>query len=174
MVRDKTTRDNFMSMEMMFGWSSVLVMPFWLVMIVLPHWRWTQRIIGSPLISLPAALLYAALVAPQVGAVWATVSNPELDAIAALLSTPAGATIAWVHFLAFDLFVGRWAYLDSRERGISALLMAPVLFLILMLGPLGFALYLGLRQIWTWGMNRREASEGVGGPSRAREDAAGP
>jgi hypothetical protein len=30
----------------------------------------------------------------------------------------------FLHFLAFDLFVGRWVYLDSRERGISALLMA--------------------------------------------------
>ena len=137
-----------MSIDQIFAASGMLVMPFWLLMALLPHWRWTKRIIGSPLISLPAALLYAWLVLPQAGSIWAAVSSPELGPIAALLGSPAGATIAWVHFLAFDLFVGRWAYLDSRERGVSALLMAPVLLLILMLGPIGFALYLGLRAIW--------------------------
>ena len=65
------------------------------------------------------------------------------------LGEPAGATIGWVHFLAFDLFVGRWAYLDSRERSISAWLMAPVLFFTLMFGPMGFVLYLVLRTIHT-------------------------
>lgn len=77
------------------------------------------------------------------------VSSPTLAGIAALLGTPDGATIAWAHFLAFDLFVGRWTYLDGHERGISALLMAPVLFLTLMLGPIGFLLYLVLRSVTT-------------------------
>ena len=35
------------------------------------------------------------------------VARPDLAAVAALLSTPAGATLAWAHFLAFDLMVGR-------------------------------------------------------------------
>jgi hypothetical protein len=63
------------------------------------------------------------------------------------LGSPAGATIAWVHFLAFDLFVGRWIYLDSQDRRISAWLMAPVLFLTLMLGPAGFLFYLVVRSV---------------------------
>jgi hypothetical protein len=50
-----------------------------------------------------------------------------------------------VHFLAFDLFVGRWAYLDSRQRGTSAWIVSPILFLILMVGPLGLLLYLFVR-----------------------------
>lgn len=136
-----------MNLTTVFSMSSLLVMPFWFLMIVLPRWRWTQRIIASPLIALPAALLYAALVLPQFGSIFAAVINPDLPSIATLLSTPAGATIAWVHFLAFDLFVGRWAYLDSRERSINALLMAPILFFILMLGPIGLAAYLAARTL---------------------------
>ena len=104
-----------------------------------------RRILWSPLVILPPALLYGALVLPRLAEVFTAVSSPTLAGIAALLGTPAGATIAWAHFLAFDLFVGRWIYLDRRERGISALLIAPVLFLTLMLGPLGFLLYLVLR-----------------------------
>jgi hypothetical protein len=60
---------------------------------------------------------------------------------------PVGATIAWVHFLAFDLFVARWIYLDSRERQVSPWLLAPLLFLTLMLGPAGFLLYLAVRSV---------------------------
>ena len=95
----------------------------------------------SPLVILPPALLYGALVLPRLAEVFPAVSSATLVGTATLLGTPAGATIAWAHFLAFALFVGCWMYLDGRERGINALLMAPVLFLILMLGPLGFLLY---------------------------------
>lgn len=132
--------------DQIFQLSNLLVMPFWALMIVLPFWRWTQRIIRSPWIAAPAALLYAALVLPQIGGLLAELANPQLAQIAALLGTPAGATIGWVHFLAFDLFVGRWVYLDSRERHLSAWLVSPILFFVLMFGPLGLLLYLLVRR----------------------------
>lgn len=134
-------------METIFSFSSLTVMPFWVLMILLPHWHWTRRIVRSPLIAVPPALIYTVLVLPRLAEVFLAVSSPTPAGIAALLGTPAGATIAWAHFLAFDLLVGRWSYLDARERGISGLLMAPVLFLTLMLGPLGFLLYLVLRGV---------------------------
>jgi hypothetical protein len=99
------------------------------------------------LVSAAPALLYAALVLPRLREIWPAVVRPTLSGVAALLGSPAGATIAWVHFLAFDLFVGRWIYLDSQDRQISAWLMAPVLFLTLMLGPAGFLLYLIVRSV---------------------------
>ena len=134
-------------MEQLFSLSGLLVMPFWALLILLPHWRWTRRIAESPLIIAAPAVLYAALVVPRLGPVWAAVSQPTLAGIAALLGTPDGATIAWAHFLAFDLFVGRWIYLDSRERSISALAVGPLLFLTLMVGPVGFLGSLALRAI---------------------------
>ncbi|MGL4651776.1 MAG: ABA4-like family protein [Caldilineaceae bacterium] len=134
-------------METLFQISNLLVMPFWLLLILLPHWRWTQRIAATPWIVAPAALLYAALVIPSLLALLPLLMGPSLPSIAALLGTPAGATIAWVHFLAFDLFVGRWAYLESRRLGISAWLVSPVLFLILMVGPLGLLIFLVVRAV---------------------------
>ncbi len=134
-------------MDRLFSFSNLLVIPFWALMIVLPRWRWTERIIRSPLIVVPPALMYAALVVPQIRPLFAQLSNPSLRGVAELLGTPEGATIGWIHFLAFDLFVGRWAYLDSRKRQISAWLMAPVLFAILMFGPLGFVIYLAVRML---------------------------
>jgi hypothetical protein len=134
-------------MEQIFSISNLLVLPFWVLMIAFPHWRWTRRLLASPLIAVPPVIVYAAVVLPRVGEILAAVANPTLPDVSRLLSTPAGTTAAWAHFLAFDLFVGRWAYLDSRDRNISAWIMAPVLLLILMLGPLGFLLYLGVRAL---------------------------
>src|SRR5690606_17268531 len=112
-----------------------LVAPSWLLMIAAPRWRWTERIVTSPWIAAPAAALYVVLVAPILLDVFSTVLDPDLRSIATLLGTEAGATIAWAHFLAFDLFVGRWIYLDARTRSLSGLALAPILFFTLMLGP---------------------------------------
>jgi hypothetical protein len=132
-------------MNTLFDLGNWLVMPFWVLMIAFPRWRWTRRLLRSPLVCAAPALVYAALVVPRLPELLGEIARPELPKIAALLGTSAGATIGWLHFLAFDLFVGRWVYLDSRDRGLSALLMAPVLFLTLMFGPIGFLLYLAVQ-----------------------------
>jgi len=110
-------------MELLFQISNLLVMPFWLLMILLPHWQWTKRIISSPWIAGPAALLYAVWVIPSMMDLLPALANPNIGDITALLGTPEGATVAWAHFVAFDLFVGRWVYLDSHARRITALLI---------------------------------------------------
>jgi hypothetical protein len=134
-------------METLFKISGLFVLPFWFLMIVLPYWKVTQRLLKSPFVIIAPVIAYVILVLPQIAKVLPKVMAPQMTEIAALLGTPEGTTIAWMHFLAFDLFVGRWAYLDSRERGISAWLMAPILFFILMLGPFGFLLYLCVAMI---------------------------
>ena len=75
--------------------------------------------------------------------------NPKRKPAPARRGTPEGATIAWAHFLAFDLFVGRWVYLDARRLGISAWIGSPILFLVLMIGPAGFLLYVLARLVKT-------------------------
>jgi hypothetical protein len=127
-------------MEMVFQLSSLLVAPFWLLMIVLPCWRWTERIVGSPWIAAAPAVLYAAFVLPRAGEILE--SFDSVVSVAALIGTVDGATIAWLHFLAFDLFVGRWIYLDSRQNGVHPLVTSPLLALTFLLGPLGFLGYL--------------------------------
>ena len=144
-----------MTMATLFDASFLLVAPFWFLMIVLPGWRVTRRVVASPWIAAPAAALYLALVVPGLPGVLAAVSSPSLEAIAPMLGTPEGATVAWVHFLAFDLFVGRWVYLDARQRGVSPWVVSPLLFATLMVGPVGLLGYLGVRG---WGSRGRTAA----------------
>ena len=51
----------------------------------------------------------------------------------------------WLHYLAFDLFVGAFIARDGLERGVPALLILLCLPLTLLFGPLGLLLYLILR-----------------------------
>ncbi|WP_446219533.1 ABA4-like family protein [Micromonospora sp. IBHARD004] len=132
----------------LFTLTFAVAAPFWALMVLLPHWSWTARIIRSPLIVLPGLVIYAMLVIPALGDVLPAVLSPTLGGVRDLLGSTDGAAAAWAHLIAFDLFVGRWAWLDSRERGVPALLMAPVLVLTILLGPLGLAAYLGVRTRW--------------------------
>jgi hypothetical protein len=132
----------------LFTLTFAVAAPFWALMILLPRWSWTARIIGSPLIVAPVLLIYAVLVLPDIATVLPAVSSPTLGGVRDLLGTADGAAVAWAHMIAFDLFVGRWAWLDGRDRGVPALVMAPVLLLTILLGPLGLALYLAIRTPW--------------------------
>ena len=129
----------------LFELTFALAAPFWALMILLPGWSWTRRIIASPLIVLPVVLIYLLLVVPAFGEVLPAVASPTLGGIRELLGTAGGAAAAWAHLLAFDLFVGRWSWLDSRTRGVPALVMSPVLLLTILLGPLGLLVYLLVR-----------------------------
>ena len=134
-------------MDTLFQISNLTAIPFWLLMVFAPRWSWTKRVVGSPYLIVPAALLYTVAVLPGALAAFPTLANPTLESVRALLGSPSGATVAWVHFLAFDLFVGRWAYLDSLERGLHPVPMGLILFTILMFGPMGFVLYLIVRGV---------------------------
>jgi len=132
----------------LFTLTFAVAAPFWALMILLPRWSWTERIIGSPLIVLPAVAIYAVLVVPMFGDVLPAVVSPTLDGVRDLLGTADGAAAAWAHMIAFDLFVGRWCWLDARTRAVPAWVVAPVLVLTILLGPLGLLAYLVLRPRW--------------------------
>jgi hypothetical protein len=129
----------------LFQIANVAVTPFWLLMIVLPRWQGTRRLLSTPLVVAPWLVLYVVLIVPELPGLLPLLVAPTLQDIANVLGTPEGALVGWVHYLAFDLFVGRWVYLDSRQREANVFLMAPVLVLALMFGPAGLLVYLGLR-----------------------------
>ncbi|SBT40965.1 ABA4-like family protein [Micromonospora auratinigra] len=132
----------------LFGLTFALAAPFWALMILAPRWSWTARIVGSPLIVAPVLAIYALLVLPALGTVLPAVLAPNLTGLRDLLGSADGAAAAWAHMIAFDLFVGRWAWRDARQRRVPALVVSPLLVLTILLGPLGLAAYLAVRPRW--------------------------
>lgn len=129
----------------LFALAFPLAVPFWALMILAPGWSWTRRIIGSPLIVLPPLAVYLAAVIPILTEFASEMLDPDLLGVRALLGTVDGTTVIWAHLIAFDLFIGRWMYFDSRDRGIHPLVMAPILVLTILLSPFGLLGYLVLR-----------------------------
>jgi hypothetical protein len=127
--------------EALFTIGNVVVLPFWALMILLPRWKWTPRIISSSLVVLPPALCYVLLLGSALTAAPVQLT-PDLPGIMALLATPVGTAATWLHLLTFDLFVGRWVYLERRKRNANALVTSVILLFVFLAGPLGFLLYL--------------------------------
>ena len=55
----------------------------------------------------------------------------------------------WIHYLAFDLFIGCWEVRDARRHAIPLVLILPALFLTFMFGPVGLLAYLLIRFVRT-------------------------
>jgi hypothetical protein len=131
-----------MNPEKLFSLCGAAILPCWLLLVFLPRWSWTQRIT-----TFVAPLLLAALYA------WLLLTGPKapgggfnsLQQVAALFSVPAALLAGWIHYLAFDLFIGSWEVRDSQRLKISHWLVVPCLVLTFLFGPIGLALYLLLR-----------------------------
>lgn len=133
-------------MSVLFDLAFYAAAPFWALMILAPSWRWTTRIVGTPWIVLPVLVVWAVAAVPVFGPLQALVVSPSLDGFTTLLAEPAAVTAVWAQIIAWDLFLGRWMYLDSRTRGVHPLVMGPILVLTVLLSPLGLPLYLALRK----------------------------
>jgi hypothetical protein len=77
--------------------------------------------------------------------------------VRALFASDSALAAGWLHYLAFDLFVGSWIAADGIERRIPALLILPSLPLTFLFGPLGLLLYLALRLAF----QRRQPAESL-------------
>ena len=130
---------------LLFELAFLVVVPFWALMILAPGWRWSQRVAGSVYSTLPALVVWAFAIAPVLPDFAAEMLNPDLDGVRTLFADDDVVAAVWAQVLAWDLFVGRWMYLDSRERRIHPLIMAPVLVLTILLSPIGLPLHLALR-----------------------------
>jgi len=128
-----------------FAWTFPVAVPFWALMILLPGWSWTRRILTSPWVPLVPLVWYFALAIPHFGALWQAVSRPDLGVLQAFLGTPYGAALIWAHLIAFDLFIGRWMFLEARAHRIPWWIASPLLLLTIVLSPFGLVAFLAVR-----------------------------
>ncbi|MEQ1691553.1 MAG: ABA4-like family protein [Gemmatimonas sp.] len=100
-------------------------------------------------------LRYAVPVALAVLYIWAIATSlptaeggfGSLAEVKLLFTNDRAVLAGWIHYLAFDLFIGCWEVLDAQQRRVHHLLVVPCLLLTFMLGPAGLLLYLVIRQV---------------------------
>jgi hypothetical protein len=129
--------------EALFSLASAAVLPGWALLVLVPRWKWTARLVGPVLIPALLSLLYLYLLAAR----WAILAGGfgSLATVRRLFDDPAVLLAGWVHYLAFDLFIGSWEVRDAQRLALPHLLVVPCLLLTLLFGPVGFLSYLVLR-----------------------------
>jgi hypothetical protein len=143
--RPETVSDQRMTPDLLFAIASRAVLPGWLLLVFLPRWRWTARLISGVLIPALLGGLYLVILMRSYGG--SAGGFGTLAEVRTLFENPWLLLMGWVHYLAFDLFIGSWEVRDAQRIGLHHLLVVPCLGLTLMFGPVGLLLYLLLRAL---------------------------
>ena len=133
----------------LFGYAGNVAMIGWLLLIIVPYWKYTRPIVQYGLVSILLSFLYAYLLFVAPGEPMDISSFGSLEGVMNLFTDEKSVLAGWVHYLAFDLWVGSWEIGDAKKRGINRWLVTPCLFFTFMLGPVGLLLYLMLRAFMT-------------------------
>ena len=123
----------------MIGWLALAASPY------RSHWAARARWFAGRLVPGLLALAYVALFAATG---MADGGFDSLAAVGRLFDVPALLAAGWLHFLAFDLFVGAWIAERAGTLGVPHLLILPVLVLTFLFGPAGLLAYAVMRAGW--------------------------
>jgi hypothetical protein len=127
-----------------FRLANMFVIPGWSLLLLAPRWRFTQ-LISSRVIPLVLSAAYVWIVATH----WNETAGgfSSLADVRTLFANDWLLLGGWIHYLAFDLYVGSWESRDSLEQKIPLLLVAPCLCLTFLFGPAGWLCYLTVRKM---------------------------
>ena len=135
----------YLTFENIYLWASFGVLPFWLMLILIPNSRFTQIFVNSIVLPLILAIAYVYVVYQII-----LQDEPMLDIFRLYLSledlytvfaTEAFLLVFWLHFLFLNLFLGSWVSRDGVKYNLSRGLVLIPLILIYFTGPLGLVLY---------------------------------
>ncbi|MEO8893397.1 MAG: ABA4-like family protein [Coleofasciculaceae cyanobacterium] len=140
----------------LFDIANVFVLPFWALMILLPNWGITRKVMESylPFIALSGLYIYlfVSSITPENAA---ALSNPQLADLAKFFSDEKATATGWIHFLVMDLFVGRWIYWQGQKTGVWTI---HSLALCLFAGPIGLLSHIVTSWIQKGSANSESAS----------------
>ena len=143
------------------GWNSVfavvngIALVGWLLIAAGPRGPKTQSIVlylGVGLLCLVYAIMLIGLFAGWMEPRRLPAASPpnlldyNIAGLRNLFMSDGEVVLGWTHYLAFDLFVGQWIAKDADHKSFSRLAQLPVLFLTLMVGPVGLLVWLIVRE----------------------------
>lgn len=129
--------------HLLFGYTGPLAILGWLALALSPLAPRAADLAAALIIPALLSVAYTALILVH----WADAPGgfDSLSNVMALFTEPSVALAGWVHYLAFDLFVGAWITRTARAEAIPHLLILPCLVLTFLFGPAGLLAFFILR-----------------------------
>lgn len=134
-----------MQAETIFSIANTLALVSWLLLAILPRFRVTRAVVLTGTVPLLLSAAYLVIIVMFFGTSEGSFSS--LAGVMQLFTNPWAVLAGWLHYLAFDLFVGAWEVRDAEKHGVPHLLVIPCLFFTLMLGPIGYLMYVAIRGV---------------------------
>ena len=136
---------DYLTFENIYLWINFGVLPFWLMLIIIPNSKVTQILINSIILPLILSVAYVYVFYQAI-----LLDEPlfdifklylSLDNLYTVFATENFLLIFWIHFLALNLFLGSWVSRDAVKYNMTRGLVFVPLVLIYLTGPLGLVLY---------------------------------
>jgi hypothetical protein len=106
--------------------------------------RWMPRTLAVVRLAVPA--LFAVAYTVVLAAAWPWQGGfGSLAELSRLFENDWVLLAGWIHYLAFDFFVGGWILANANELGLRHWLVVLVLAFTFMFGPVGYLAFFGIR-----------------------------
>ena len=137
--------NNFFTIEVIYLWLNIGVIPFWMCLIIFPSSSISRYFIKSIFPFLILSGVYSYLLYTIFKLDYDFLGNFNLylsfDNLLFLFSSKYFLIMFWCHFLAINLFCGAWITYDSLKQGIPKFLTLFPLLITYFIGHLGIFLY---------------------------------
>jgi hypothetical protein len=136
---------DYLTFENIYLWTNFGILPFWIMLIIIPNSKVTQILINSVILPLILSLTYVYVIYQAI-----LLDEPlfdifklylSLDNLYTVFATESFLLVFWLHFLTLNLFLGSWVSRDGVKHNMSRGLVSFPLILIYFTGPLGLVLY---------------------------------
>ncbi|MDB4339794.1 ABA4-like family protein [Pelagibacteraceae bacterium] len=145
MINNLLSLLTFENIYLLANWG---VLPFWLLLIVLPNHQITNFFVQSIIIPLLLASSYIYL-SYNIYLDGNILDGFELyhglDGLYSMFANESLLLIFWLHFLAISLFAGAWIVRDARKFFMPKIVIVPSLILTYFTGPAGLVFYWFIR-----------------------------
>ncbi len=136
---------NYENIYLIANWG---ILPFWLLLIVMPNHSITNFLVQSIVLPLILASAYG-FVAYNIFLEGNMLDSFELyyglDGLYSMFSNEAFLLVFWLHFLAINLFIGSWISRDSGRYVVNKFFVIISLVMTYFTGPLGLVFYWFIR-----------------------------
>ena len=135
----------FFTLEMVYLWLNIGVLPFWLILVIFPQSQICRFFITSVFPVFILSLAYSYLLYIIYLDAYNFLENFKLylglNQLSILFENKSFLILFWVHFLAMNLFCGGWMVKDSRMFNMNKLLVSLPLITTYLIGPIGIIFY---------------------------------